>query len=239
LDNEGIDRGILFSSSEIVRYGFMSQLASVLNYLVSRISFFVLGCYREAADLGVYSVAVAVCETILLIAGSISLVQYVKVSNMGNCPLVKELSAKLAIVSALVTFIGAALLVIIPSSVLSSIFGNGFAEAKKIILILSLGIVALGFGTVLSHYFGGIGEYRINVTANMIGLVVCVVGNLFLVARFGIIGAAIATTLSYCTIVIFTVLKFFQSAHINPQQLKLTKDDLVSFHSAFSGLGRN
>jgi O-antigen/teichoic acid export membrane protein len=65
-----------------------------------------------------------------------------------------------------------------------------------VILGLSPGIAAVSLGNILIHFFSGLGRYQYNVKAAALGLVLLLPAAWLLIPRYGLGGAALATSLS-------------------------------------------
>lgn len=89
-------------------------------------------------------------------------------------------------------------------------FGNEFADASKLIGILLFGIVPFCYGMGISAFFAGIHKVHINMYASCIGLVACIAFDLLLIPKYGMVGAAYASVISYVASVVFLFFKFRQ-----------------------------
>lgn len=184
-------------SFEMVRYGILNQVAHVTQMLSFRLSFYVLDRYHGEAAVGIYSNGISIAESIWLIAKSISLVQYARISNLNN----REESAKLTI--SLMKFSLAASLVMIipvfflPESFYIWVFGEGFGEMRYVIRALAAGVLIYNFSILAGHYFSGTGRYQVNAITSSIGLFASVILYYSMIPSLSIVGAGWATSLSY------------------------------------------
>jgi O-antigen/teichoic acid export membrane protein len=76
------------------------------------------------------------------------------------------------------------------------------------------GIVALGHSKILANYVAGRGRPDINAVRGVMALAINVVANLFLIPRYGIIGAAAATSISYSVSAFAGYLAFLRIAGV-------------------------
>jgi O-antigen/teichoic acid export membrane protein len=72
-----------------------------------------------------------------------------------------------------------------------------FGPSIPPLLVLLPGVVVLSSGSVVGSYVSGIGRPGISSTVAVIAVVVNIAANLVLIPRFGIIGAALASLISY------------------------------------------
>jgi O-antigen/teichoic acid export membrane protein len=77
------------------------------------------------------------------------------------------------------------------------VFGASFNKMQLPMLIIIPGIFSLSVLALLSAYFSGVGKLQVNVRGAILALVVMVVGDFLFVPRFGIVAAALVSTISY------------------------------------------
>lgn len=193
---------------DMVRYGFLNQIAHITQMLSFRLSYYVLDNYHGAAALGVYSNGISLAESIWLIAKSISLVQYARISNTDNRGEAAKLTVRLIKFSVVASLLILIPLMLLPSSFYVFIFGKGFADTRMVIWTLSLGVLVYNFSILTGHYFSGTGRYQVNAMASSIGLVASVVLYYTLIPKYSLAGAGWATSLSYLITTIILMFLF-------------------------------
>ena len=223
------------SISELIKHGFIAQLANVLQFLNYRISYFILEAFVSIADIGLYSVCVQFCEAIWVIAKSLSMVLYSKISNENDDDKAKYLCLILAKYSFAITVLISLFIIFIPDIAFQKIFGNDFVGLGLTIQFLLPGVCAFGFTMLLSSYFSGRGLFQINTISSFIGFVFILPSAYFLIKKYGINGAAMASSISYCSSAIFLLIMFFTKNKISflkilpeKNELKVLKDLLVN-----------
>lgn len=214
------------TAQEMMKYGFVAQLGNVIQFLNYRLCFFVLNSYGSVADVGVYSVGVALSEAVWMVAGSIALIQYAKITNMTDQVYARKITLRLAKLSFCVTLISLVIMLAVPAGVFASIFGRDFRPVKGIMMYLSVGIAVFGYTVIISHYFAGIGKYKINTFAAIIGLAVTVSFNFLLIPKYGFVGAGVSASLSYLTTGVFLIVMFLKETGSSFRLLLPDGDDL-------------
>ncbi|HEX5000861.1 MAG TPA: polysaccharide biosynthesis C-terminal domain-containing protein [Bacteroidia bacterium] len=182
---------------EILKHGLVIQLSNVAQLFNYRLSYFFLEYFIGMAALGVFSTASTVAESVWLISRSISLVQYSGIVNSKDEGYNRRMTlrmSKLSIAGSLAALLPLSLL---PPSFYAYVFGEEFSGIGTQILLLSPGIMALAFATVLAHYFAGLGLNKLNLYTSLTGLAATVPAALVLIPLFGMNGAAIAVSISY------------------------------------------
>ena len=182
-------------------------------------------------NIGIYSAAIQVGEALWIIAKSFSLVLYARVSNEADEQKAQNVTLVLAKFSFIFTTFLCILILLIPDSLFQVIFGDDFIGISKLLLYLLPGISAFGFSILISSYFSGIGKFYINTLGSFIGLIITIIACYSLIPVYGTTGAAIATSLSYCTSALFLIICFIRSRKISVCDLlpsKKESDDLIA-----------
>lgn len=116
------------------------------------------------------------------------------------------------------------LLVAYAPEMLRFFYGNAYLEAAETMRIYAVGVGFLTIFYVLAFALNGAGKNRIPMMLSFFGVASVVLLNLFFIPRFGIVGAATATTLASAVlmlaILVYTKLHF--KAHIPPRLLILS-----------------
>ncbi|MEE0266537.1 MAG: polysaccharide biosynthesis C-terminal domain-containing protein [Bacteroidales bacterium] len=183
----------LFSLGVTKQIGYIAQS---MNY---RLCFYILGFYCGERLVGIYSNAVSLSEAVMLFGSSLALVQYSSLSNNDNDKTSKQFSWKMSKINGLFTAFALLVLCLLPQSVYTFIFGEGFSEISTAIRILSIGILPLSIASNFTQYFYAKGNFKISTVASLIGLAVTIIAGLILIPKYQLQGAALTATLSYFT----------------------------------------
>ncbi|MFM1947666.1 MAG: hypothetical protein RL207_1949 [Bacteroidota bacterium] len=189
-------------------YGFQNQLAHIFQLLSFRISYFFLERYCGEAEVGIYSNAVSVIESIWMISTSISLWQYAKISNSTDVNYTKNITEQLTKYGLLTAFVALSALLFIPSEFYSWLFGKEFNGLNELMFYLAPGIWVFNYALIIGHYFSGHGKYYVNAIASGIGLIVTCMAAYYFIPTLKIQGAAITASLSYFVTSIVVILYF-------------------------------
>lgn len=181
----------------LIRYGFLNQVAHICQFLSFRLGYYFLEFYHGEALVGIYSNGASIAESIWLISRSISLVQFSEIVNSKDKLENQKLTLKLSKASWLVSAILLAGLLILPESFYILIFGKEFVGIKTVLFCLAPGILFLTFNFIISHYFGGTGQYQINALVSGIGLVISLILAFVLIPKYDLIGTGLTASISY------------------------------------------
>lgn len=217
------------ASLQLLKYGFMNQLAHIFQVLSFRLGYFWLAEVYTKAEVGIYSNASALIESIWLISRSISLVQYARIVNTKDHKQAQLLSLNFVKASIFLSFIGLLVLIALPSQFFIFLFGKEFGGIAILMKVLSPGILFFSVFIVLSHYYSGIGKYHINAITSFIGLIVTLLSLYFLTPRLGIIGTALSNTISYVISAIIILFIFMKDAKLKFTDFLIKRSDLKYF----------
>jgi len=195
--------------------GHVGRMANVLNW---RLDTVILSALTNTEVVGYYAVANQVAELFRPLSQSITFVLR---------PLIAGLSSAEARMRGLVLFrrvfvLNLAMIVAMGAAggdLIVRFFGEEFAIAVPAFHILLIGLAAHGANGVLAGYNVGIGRPELNTYNALIGLAVTIVLDVLLIPSYGIIGAAIASSIAYSTKAVALVATFLVTAGITFPQL--------------------
>ena len=179
-------------------YGWKTQVSAFLQFLSYRLSFYFLEFFKGITSVGIFSVGIAFSEAIWTVSRSLSVVLYSDVVNNKDANEAIEKTKVALRVSFLITLLFILGMLVIPAEVYSWIFGKDFSRTKEIVLLLSPGILAIAVSNIIGYYFAGINKLRILNIKCLSGLIFTVVASFYVIPRWGIAGACVITSVSYC-----------------------------------------
>ena len=189
------DRGLL---REVVTYGMRGQAGGILTLLNLRLDFAILGAMAGPAVLGVYAVASKYAELLRLPGTALTWVSYPRMAALP--PDEAGRRARRLLVPCIGVIVAAAVpLALLSSSVMTLLYGERFHSAVAPAQVLLVGMLLGGASGVASGYLYGRGRPGLNSVAMGCGVAVTVVLDLVLIPRFGVMGAAVASTAAYLT----------------------------------------
>lgn len=197
---------------EMLRFSWVIQLANIVQFVNYRFTAYYLEHhYTNLFYLGVFSTAISVAEGLWLINRSISMVHYSKVSNTMDMQQNVSDTIRLIKYTMFIMFLAIMLFLLIPQILYIYFLGSDFVEVRRIVTILSPGILVFSISGIVSHFYSGIGENKYNVYASLSGAIASVTLGLILIPYWGIEGAAITNVLAY-GINVFVLLWYFTKA---------------------------
>jgi len=213
-------------------YGLKAYLANIIQFLNYRFDFFLVNRFLDLKQVGYYSISVAMAEFLLHIPYAVGTVLFPKVSNSTA----EEANRYTPIVYRHVFFL------IIVSSVIFSLlaktlfpflFSEKFNVALTPFFLLLPGVVTLGMSRVIANDLAGRGKPIYNAYIAGITLVLNTALNIFLIPRWGIQGAAIASSITYSLSSIVLTVIFVNITRTSLKDLFLIRKSDLHFYRNF------
>ncbi len=223
---------VSFSKSlrkEIFRYGWKSQLSAFLQFLNNRLSYYFLEFYKGLSSVGIFSLGVALSEAIWTVSRSLAVILYAEVLNAPNQSVALQKTKVSLKISFLLTLFFIAVALLVPANFYTWIFGKDFHQTKMIIMLLSPGILAIAVSNIIGFYFAGINKLRILNVKSLVGLIFTLAVAFYCIPKWGIVGACVMTSLSYCLSSAVLMWQFYKLTDFRFQDYLFSKAELNIF----------
>lgn len=235
--NEQNKESLLSVAKEMLNFGSMIQLSTLVTMVNRRISYIVIKNVFGDGEVGVYTSGTQVSEATKLIGHSIALVQFSSISNMDDDKKAAAITVTFLKLACVLTALCMFVICLIPKSVFAWIFSEEFAGIKDVLLTLSPGMVFLAADMVFSHYFSGINKPKYNLYGTLVGLAITIPSISILIPMYGIIGAGISVSLTYFGTIFYQWIIFKKINGTKTKELMPTLNDfktlVVSVKSQF------
>lgn len=215
----------------LIGYGLRVFLVPITLIIIYRADSFILGYSTNTSAVGFYSVALSFAELLLFIPESIGTVLFPKLAYIQSQDvrkkfiLILRLSIALTAVVAVLFFLAMKYLVLF-------VYGGVYLESIDIAHILLPGLFAMSTYYLFASYFQAVG--RPGVVSIILGIILVEKLALcwLLIPKLNAIGAAMASTLSYCTC--FAIFLF-----VFRMKVKTTLSELLLFRQSDVNLIRS
>lgn len=184
---------------ELLRFGLPLYPGSLTSFFSSRADVFLLAAILAdpSTALGYYSMAVTLAEMATYLPSAVSSVFLPHVAGVGRSEANSHVTR---VTRATILLTGAVALAMAPAgTILISVILPAFTPALPALYVLLPAVVSLAVSKVVSEYVSGLGMTARTSAATVLGFVVNLGANLVLIPRFGIVGAATASLISYTT----------------------------------------
>jgi len=192
----GFDSRILRSFLSFGIRGYAANLMMTVSY---RLDALIVNGLSGVVSLGYYSVATAIAEGLWYGANGLALVLFPHISSLEK----KEADRITPVVcrnAIFFTLIGAVVIFVISRQLILTIFGPAMIPAVQPLWLLLPGIVTLTVAKIITSYLSGIGKPIYSTYLAAGSMILTVALDLLLIPRYGISGAAAASSIVYtCT----------------------------------------
>ena len=175
-----------------------SLLSSSGHFLNKRLDVWFVQFFKGTSNLGQYGLATQIANFMsdAMTPFTQVLIPYVAGSAPEEHKLIVERTARLNLTIAAVASVGIAgtSWFFIPL-----LFGKAFSEAIPATQVLAIGVIFISQRLVFTGYFKAINSMYHAVRASWFGVVITIILDIALIPPYGILGAALATTLAYGT----------------------------------------
>ncbi len=189
----GFDTGLF---RRMLRYGLKSHMQIVASHFHFKADIYLLAYFLDPARVAFYVIAARLAEHILYVPQSLGLALFPRLAGSGEdrahemtAAACRQTVAVTGLLAVFVTFVGPALIV--------AWYGREFAPAARPLGYIAVGIVMMSLYVLLSRNFTSRDKQRINIIAAYLALGGNLALNCVLIPKYGIVGAAIATMVSY------------------------------------------
>lgn len=205
------------SIKNLFRYSLVAMTANIIFFLVYRIDYLFVNASPVCteADLGNYIQVSKLGQMLLIIPQIIASVIFPRTASGIER---KELNNSIMIMGRLFSQLYLFIFLIIlffGMEIFTGLFGESFNRMKLPFLILIPGIFSLSVLNLLSAYFSGKDKLKVNVAGAFLALIFVVAGDYLFVPVYGIIAAAIVSTIGYTINVGYSLFIFYKDYSIN------------------------
>jgi len=181
----------------IYTYGFRVFLSSLFILLLIRFDIILIRRMLSFNEVGIYSVAANIIEVLQVASNVVGGLLLVKLTDSDSLEQKWHIMRRMLL--AFLIVLGAANLtfVLVGRFILSAFYGIAFVPVYSVYLWLIPASFCLSFGSLFNNYLNSKGFPIISIILPAIALLANIIMNLLLIPIWGIVGAAIATSVAY------------------------------------------
>lgn len=181
----------------MIKLGVVNAIAIFIMQLNYRLDILMLKKLSTLEEVGYYSLAMQIAEQLWHIPYAIESIVLSRSANTSDNKFVHRTVASIFRVSLLVGLAGGVAIFLVAPWLVPAVFGQAFEKSVIMIQLVLPGVlILLGF-RILNSRLTGMGKPQIAIFTFLPALVINFILNIFLIPRFGGIGAAWATNVSY------------------------------------------
>jgi O-antigen/teichoic acid export membrane protein len=223
--------------SELVKFSSTMILISVMSFLLAKTDILMVGYFKDSSEVGIYKIAVLIANLLRFVFASANAIFPSIISELYTENRLQELEKMYSTItkwSLVVAMPIMACMVFFPLP-LVEVFGKEYATAASALSVLAIGNfcnVAVGSN---GHILKMSGHERLVLLNNVLLAVFNIGLNLYLIPRFGTVGAAIATASAIAIISAVKVVELKWLLGIFPYHLRMLP--LVGSAFVVAGVG--
>ncbi len=192
-------------AGRVAAFGARGQLGNMLWLANLRFDSVLLGALAGPAVLGIYAVASKFAELLRLLPTAVNYVLYPRFARIGKKEATAEFRRMLPI-STLSTLILTPFVAVGSYVAIPILYGHAYRAAIAPAEIIIIGLSVEGAAAVASAYLLGIGRPGLQSVGMGVGTVITVTLDLILIPRYGAMGGAITSAITYITTTVLLVL---------------------------------
>ena len=215
-------------TKELLLFSIPLLAVSTLLMIMTWTDTMMLGYFKTSEEVGIYNVAITLAHLLTVVISSMGFLYVPVTSHLYAKNQMVELKRSHAISTKWV-FVGTVplffILFLFPDVVLNLVFGSRYIGASFVLQVLALGYIFNSYFGLNYYTLIATGKSNFIMQCSLISTVMNVVLNIVLIPPMGILGAAIASALSFAVIELLMTAKLYAAFRIHPftkSYLKLT-----------------
>lgn len=224
---------------EQIVYGGQVSLNSAVQFLNFRVDVLLIMFILGQTQLGIYSIGIGIGEMLWQLSRPMVTAAFGAISR-GTEREAANMTAACMRHSFVLVLAGSVVIYFAVPPLVPLVYGTQFAHAALVARVLLPGIIAYSMMPTLATFFSQqLGQPRIPLIVSSLSTIVCAGMTVVLLPRVGIVGGAIATSVSYCIAFAVAVTYFVQRTHIGPRRIfTLSRADLQPYRALLASLSR-
>lgn len=199
----------------VIKYCSITLLANMMFFLVYKIDYWFVRQYCSKADLGNYIQAAKLGQMLLIVPQILASTVFPQTASQQMANQIGDTIVRLFRLMVQIFALLILLVAVVGKWLFPFVFGSTFSTMYVPMLVLLPGIAALAMLSLMSAFLLGNGKIVQELIGAAIGLVVVVVGDVWLIPTLGIVGAAWVSVAGYTVNCIY-ILYCFRRLHFFP-----------------------
>jgi O-antigen/teichoic acid export membrane protein len=174
--------------------------ANMISQIYYYIDTIMIGYFLTSTEVGYYAVAISLSRFVWLVPRAMATIAYPAISEYwaaGNHQAISKLVDKTTKYCACILMFAGMSVIFFAKDIITFLFTPEFLPAVLPLIILIIGTVTSGILRPITVIFASTGKVNLVLIISAIGAVGDILLNIALIPTYGIIGAALATTVSY------------------------------------------
>ena len=200
----------------MMAFGGKTYAQSIAAHTHYKVDLYLIAGYLSSADVAFYAIGAGLAERCLMLPDAIGLVMFPKLASQTSEDAAR-LTARVCRTLLLLGSVTAAVLIVLAEPLVTFLYGDAYIPAVGPMYVLLAGVVMVGITRVLMRYITSIDEHHHNVYIVASAAVVNIVLNLLLIPRYGMMGAATASLVTYSAQALWALIVFWRLTGLRPR----------------------
>lgn len=214
-------------------FGLKGYLGNVIQFFNYRIDMLLISVIlSNYANIGYYSISVGLAESLWYLPSVIGTLVFARTPGLTDedknrsTPRICRNTFFITIMLAIILFVTGKYLILI-------LYGSKYLAAVEPLWVLIPGVIALSICKVLSNEIAGRGKPMINTYAAIISLVINIPLNVIFIPQMGIVGSALASSISYFVTTIIVLVSFLKISKSSISDTLILKKEDIKMYKEF------
>jgi O-antigen/teichoic acid export membrane protein len=222
-------------SNELLTYSFPMLLSGVFGgVILSNMSITMIGYFKDAVEVGLYNAALPIAKILGIVTAPLTVLFLPVITELYANNKMQELGRVYKTTIKWIFFFNFPLLLLLlfyPHILINFLFGEDYSMGANAIIFLSLGSIIRGFSTIHGFILAMLKKTKIIFYISFSATFAAFFLNWFLIPRWGITGAAIASFLVFSIQYLLYFYFSYRFTKIMPFSYSLIKVVFTSFAS--------
>ena len=224
------------SIKSFIGYGIKSYLQILAGHLIYQVDLYIIAYLLGAKQVAFYSIAVGMATLLWYLPNTAGVVLFPTLSSEGNEKDIHDFSALVCRHTLLITSLGAIGLGLVGRYLILFLYGAEYTNSVNAMLIILPGVAVMSIYKVLTRNFSSRNRQQVSIMAATISLIVNICLNFAWIPKYGIGGAALASTISYILAGAILVFKVKMESNMPLRKiLFVNASDMKPYVKAISG----
>jgi O-antigen/teichoic acid export membrane protein len=193
---------------KILRFGIMNHLSNLIMLLEFKIDIFLINFFSNPLNVGYYYISVIVSEISSVFSSAVNLVLFPKIAELNNKKKIEKIKNFGIFSSLFFSFCFSLLIFFLASPFIKLFFGQAFAPAIPTLKIMAFVTFFSNIKKIILSNLSAQNLIHLANPINILTLILNIALNIYLIPRYGIIGAAYASLTSYAVSVLSLWLRY-------------------------------
>ena len=209
-------------------FGVKSYVQTLTSHALLRVDVYMVSYFLGPADTAFYSLALRFTEMILELPQAVGLVLYPKLAALPDDE-VHRLTAQACRRTLFLTGLGVVLLAFFGPYLITLWYGKAYAPAGRPLPWAAIGVLSMSVFVILTRAFTSQNRQQVNIIAGLVALSSNVGMNIYLIPTMGILGAAMATAISYSAACLLLMVFYLLDSRLSLSEVVLAKPEDLRF----------